>query len=243
MPEGPSIVILKEAIAQFNRKKVIKATGNAKIDMKRLEHTTIRAIKSWGKHLLIVFKNFSVRVHMGLFGSYQINSHGKRNASLHMQFGDEEVNFYISKIKVIEGPLSKVYDWSADIMNKKWDTEKAIKKMQDRPKRMICDALLDQDIFSGSGNIIKNEALFRAKVHPESLCGDIPVEKLKELIAEVIKFSNDFLKWGKQHILGKHLEAYGKDTCPRNHVPFHKNPTGKGKRNTYYCTVCQVKYD
>ena len=31
---------------------------------------------------------------------------------------------------------------------------------------MVCDALLDQTVFAGVGNIIKNEVLFRTGVHP-----------------------------------------------------------------------------
>ncbi len=128
---------------------------------------------------------------MGLFGSYKINSRGKRNASLHLQFGEDEVNFYISNIKVIKGPLSKVYDWSADIMSKKWDAGKAIEKLKAKPQRMICDALLDQDIFAGSGNIIKNESLFRARITPrEPLCGKVPERRKagKELLKDCNKF-------------------------------------------------------
>src|ERR1700761_3156340 len=211
MPEGPSIVILKDQLKPFKNRRVTDASGYAKnVDADMLKGNTVTGVKTWGKQLLISFKGFTIRVHMGLFGSYKINSRGKRNASLHLQFGDEEVNFYISHIKVIKGPLSKVYDWSADIMSKKWDTGKAIEKLKAKQQRMICDALLDQEIFAGSGNIIKNESLFRARIHPESLCGNIPDEKLKDLAKEVVLFSKEFLKYGKTHHLGEHLEAYGR---------------------------------
>lgn len=245
MPEGPSLVILKEALQPFKGRKITAASGYAKgiPHPGMLVGKTITGFKTWGKHLLITFKDFSIRVHMGLFGSYKINEPVKRNASLHLQFGDDEVNFSISNIKVIEEPLNKVYDWSADIMDKKWDEDKAIEKLKQKPKMMICDALLDQDIFSGSGNIIKNESLFRARIHPESLCGKIPADKQRELTREVVKFTSDFLKWKKVGVLNKHLEAYEKDTCPRNHIPFHKTDTGKGKRHSYYCDKCQVLYD
>ena len=36
------------------------------------------------------------------------------------------------------------------------------------------DALLDQDVFAGAGNIIKNEVLHRIRVHPESPVGRLP---------------------------------------------------------------------
>jgi endonuclease-8 len=243
MPEGPSIVILKDQLKPFKNKRVTAASGYAKnVDPSMLEGNTVTGIKTWGKQLLISFKGFTIRVHMGLFGSYRINSRGKRNASLHLQFDDEEVNFYISNIKVIKGPLSKAYDFSADVMSNKWDAEKALEKLKAKPQRMICDALLDQEIFAGSGNIIKNESLFIARIHPESLCGKIPEEKLKELLKDVVKFTADFLKWKKKNVLTKHIQAYEKDICPRNHIPFHKRDTGKSKRNSYYCDKCQVLY-
>jgi endonuclease-8 len=50
------------------------------------------------------------------------------------------------------------------------------------------------------------------------------------------------LKWRKKNILTKHLQAYEKDTCPRNHIPFHKTDTGKSKRHSYYCDKCQELY-
>ena len=36
MPEGPSIVILKEAVEAFAGKAILKVSGNSKIDQQRL---------------------------------------------------------------------------------------------------------------------------------------------------------------------------------------------------------------
>jgi endonuclease-8 len=244
MPEGPTIVLLKNALKPFKGRRITAASGYAKnIHPQMLVNNIITGFKSWGKQLLIVFKNFSVRIHMGLFGSYKISSHGKKNASLHLQLDEDEINFYISHVKVIEDPLNKVYDWSADIMNSQWDTHKALDKLKAKPETMICDALLDQDIFAGSGNIIKNESLFIARIHPESQCGKIPPKKLEELIEYLVQFSADFLKWKQKGTLLKHLKAYEKDLCPRNHIPFHQKDTGKSKRHSYFCDRCQELFD
>ena len=240
MPEGPSILILKEKLLPFKGKKVIDANGYAKgFDADKLIGKTLLDIKTWGKHTLLCFPKFTVRVHMMLFGSYRINEHTTKNASLHMGFADGEINFYISGVKLVEEPLDEVYDWSADIMGEEWDADKTLVKLKTKPKLMICDALLDQNLFAGSGNIIKNEALFRAKLHPESLIGEIPDKKLLELINKTVEFSFDFLKWRSAGVLTKHLEAYEKDVCPRNHIPFIKKDTGKTKRHSYFCTKCQ----
>ena len=104
------------------------------------------------------------------------------------------------------------------------------------------DVLLDQKIFSGVGNIIRNEALFRARIHPASIIGDMPDKKLHELIDETIQYTFDFLKWKKKGVLREHFEAYEQDICPRDHIPYQKGDLGKTKRHTYYCDVCEQLY-
>ncbi|GAB3931098.1 endonuclease [Mucilaginibacter myungsuensis] len=244
MPEGPSIKILQEKLDPFKHHKILEAKGYAKgFDPHILKNQTITDIKTWGKHLLICFHDFAIRIHMGLFGSYKINEHGKRNASLHMGFKDDgEVNFYISNVKLIEEPLDEVYDWTADLMNPKFSIKKAEEKLLAKPDRMICDVLLDQDVFAGSGNIVKNEALFRAKIHPENKVGDIPPRKLTQLIKEAITFCDEFYKWRKVGKLDEHLQAYEQEECPRNHIPLHKADLGKTKRHCYFCNKCQILY-
>ena len=48
MPEGPSIVILKEAVQSFKGQKVIGVTGNTKIEKERMNDQKIIDFKSWG---------------------------------------------------------------------------------------------------------------------------------------------------------------------------------------------------
>lgn len=73
MPEGPSIVILKEAVQSFKGKKILSVSGNTSIDKERLLNQKVIDFKSWGKHFLICFPRFTLRVHFMLFGSYSIN--------------------------------------------------------------------------------------------------------------------------------------------------------------------------
>ena len=62
-----------------------------------------------------------------------------------------------------------------------WNPSKAKKKLKEIPDTLVADALLDQNIFAGVGNIIKNEVLWRIKVHPKTKLGDLPTKKLNEL--------------------------------------------------------------
>ena len=244
MPEGPSIVILREAIEELGLKgKVVRhAEGNAKIDKDRLIGNKVTDFRSWGKHFLICFEDFTIRIHFLLFGSYLIDEQKKTPPRLSLIFDNHELNFYTSSVQLIEAPAGELYDWSADIMSKSWKPAAAFKKLKEKPKTLACDALLDQDIFAGSGNIIKNEVLFRIRMHPLSTLGEIPDIKLKEMVKETRNYAFDFLEWKKEFTLKKHWLAHTKKICPRCNIPFHKEYLGKTKRRSYFCENCQRLY-
>ncbi|HEY0053975.1 MAG TPA: DNA-formamidopyrimidine glycosylase family protein [Pedobacter sp.] len=240
MPEGPSIVILKEAVSSFKGKTVVLADGNTKaIDLSLLENQQILDFKSWGKHFLICFNDFSIRIHFMLFGSYRINESKSTPVRLSLKFDDGELNFYACSVVLLDKPLDDLYDWTADVMSKNWNHDKAFNKLRSQPKTLACDALLDQDIFAGVGNIIKNEVLFRIHLHPLSALGEIPDDNLHELIKEAVNYSFDFLKWKKEFTLKKHWLAHTKKICSRDNVPFMKKHLGKTKRRSFYCEICQ----
>jgi len=244
MPEGPSIVILRQAIEELHLKgeKIEFAEGTAQIDMERIMGQEVIRFQSWGKHFLICFRTFTLRIHFMLFGSYLINDRKKSLARLSLQFEKAELNFYACSVKIFEQKAEEIYDWEADIMSGQWSSKKALQKLKNAPSMLVCDALLDQNIFSGSGNIIKNEVLFRIRVHPQSVLGEIPEGKLKEMIKETRAYSFDFLEWKKENTLKQHWLAHTRTICPRCLIPFHKEYLGKTKRRSYFCTNCQVLY-
>jgi endonuclease-8 len=128
-------------------------------------------------------------------------------------------------------------------MSKEWDAALALKKLKaEPPDRMICDVLMDQTIFAGLGNIIKNEILFRTKIHPESAVGAIPLRKRKELIEDAVEYAQLFLDWREQGTLKKHWQAHTKKTCPDCGGQLTKKQTGVGKRRSFYCEECQKLY-
>lgn len=244
MPEGPSLVILKEEIQAFKGKKVLAVSGNSKENIQQLAGQKIIDFKTWGKHFLILFKKTTLRIHFLMFGKYLINEKREEGTPrLSLRFDQGEINFYTCSVKFIEAPLDEVYDWSADVMNDAWDEKRAKAKLKAKPEMLVCDALLDQTIFSGVGNIIKNEVLYRIKVHPETEVGSLPAKKLTEMVKEARNYSFDFLQWKKEYVLRKHWLAHTKKTCSRDGSPIIKQYLGQTNRRTFFCTACQVKYE
>ena len=122
VPEGPSIVILKEEAAGFAGRRVVSVRGNSREPIQRMAGQRVRALRSWGKHFLVEFDGFSLRVHFMLFGSYRINARKDTPPRLGLDFDDgDELNFYACSVKFIDAPLDEVYDWSVDVMNDAWD--------------------------------------------------------------------------------------------------------------------------
>jgi len=239
MPEGPSIIILKEQVQQFCGKKVIDVTGNSKEKISLALGKNILDFKTWGKHFLICFPDFTIRIHPLLFGSYRINEGKVLTPRLSLTFDNGCINFYSCSLKLIYEPLDSIYDWSADIMSPEWDEKAALKKLLSKGNSLLCDVLLDQNMFAGSGNIIKNEVLFRQKLHPLNTIAAIPTAQLILLIKDMRQYAFDFLRWKKAFVLRKHWQAYAQKTCPRCSLPLIKAPLGNSLRRTFYCENCQ----
>lgn len=244
MPEGPTLVILREESRRFVGQTIVRAEGNTKaVDLARLAGQPIVALRTWGKHFLIVLPELVLRIHFMLFGSYRIDERKDSAPRLSLQFADGgEFNFYACSVKEVAPDLDAVYDWDADIMSPTWDAAKARKKLRARPAMLACDALLDQTIFAGVGNIIKNEVLFRIRLHPLSQIGALPAPKLRQLVEQARQYSEDFLGWKRQFVLKKHWLAHTRSTCPRCHIPFRKGHLGLSHRRSFYCDRCQKCY-
>lgn len=243
MPEGPSIVILKESVQAFIGKEVLRAEGNTKsLNLDVFRNLPVMDFKSWGKHFLICFEHLTVRIHFMLFGTYRINESRDSVPRFSLKFDDGELNFYACSVQLLDRTPDEVYDWSADVMNPHWNPEAAYFKLSKHSKLFICDALLDQNIFAGVGNIIKNEVLFRTRLHPLNTFNELPESWKHSLIDEAVRYSFDFLKWKKEFSLKKHWLAHAQRTCPRDGVLFTKAYLGKTKRRTFYCELCQKFY-
>nr|WP_245218627.1 DNA-formamidopyrimidine glycosylase family protein [Stutzerimonas chloritidismutans] len=240
MPEGPSIVILREEVAAFAGRTIERAEGSAKIDMSRLAGQVVRSFHSWGKHFLIQLDDVSVRIHLLLFGSYRINERKDAVARLSLGFANGELNFYACSVQLIEGPLDATYDWSMDLMSDAWSPRATLKRLRERPRLLACDALLDQTLFAGSGNIIKNEVLYRVRVHPLSLIGALPAAKLRELVREARTYSFEFLQWKRAGVLKAHWLAHGKTTCVRCRIPLVRvKELGRSQRRYFFASAAR----
>ncbi|MDV3253977.1 MAG: hypothetical protein LOX98_00900 [Lysobacter sp.] len=244
MPEGPSLVILREEAAKFAGRRVKHVGGNSRLDIQRMAGQRVQALRTWGKHFLVVFDGFTLRVHFLLWGSYRIDERREGSAErLALGFPNGELNLYSSSLKFLEGDLDDLYDWGADVMSDAWDPKAARRKLRAMPDTLVADALLDQDVFAGVGNIIKNEVLFRIRVHPETPVGALSPRKLGDLVTQAREYSFDFYRWKKDYVLKKHYQVHTRTECPRcgRRLEFRAK-LGRAQRRAFFCGHCQKRY-
>ncbi|XP_052047186.1 endonuclease 8-like 2 isoform X1 [Apodemus sylvaticus] len=127
---------------------------------------------------------------------------------------------------------------TCDILSEKFHRGQALEAL--RQAQPVCYTLLDQRYFSGLGNIIKNEALYRARIHPLSLGSFLTSASLETLVDHVVEFSKDWLQdkfQGKE----RHTQIYQKERCPSGHQVMKEmfGPSDGFQRLTWWCPQCQ----
>jgi endonuclease VIII len=214
MPEGPSILHLRNQLLPFKGKIVKEAGGYGPMPTGWINGKKLSDIKTWGKHLLFIFSNGTVRVHLGLFGDVLVNERKKVNRSFYLEFAKGEINGYVVKAQKLTAPPAEVYDWRTDVLSKDFDLLYVKSLLKDKGSKTIDDILMDQKIFTGVGNILRNEILYRSGIHPLSVTRKIPATKITRLIKEAAKYAQLFyheLETNKSHTFAVYQQEYAAD--------------------------------
>ncbi len=107
----------------------------------------------------------------------------------------------------------------------------------------ICEVLMNQKIFAGIGNYIKNESLYRAGINPWSMIKDLDENKCRKLLVEVCAVMQEsytaggcsvkdfFHMDGNKGSYQDKLLVYGKKMIRENMIQKDQTPD---KRSTYW---------
>ena len=111
----------------------------------------------------------------------------------HLQFIDQRTFGWLAIDSTIDGVPQLVQHIALDPFDPHFNRKATISKIASR-KTQIKKALLDQSIMSGDGNIYADEALWRARIHPEKACEKLStaqigrvIDKAREVMAEALE--------------------------------------------------------
>lgn len=256
-------------------KKVRKAVQNAKI-----KNATRR-----GKHILIHLENgYTIIVHMKMTGHLMVGKYRKTRNGFVPEDTESPLadpfNRFIHVVFTLKDGRSLVFcdarkfgkvsiELTGELTNSKHlahlglepldeltTAKQFTQSLQKKSNWKIKQALLDQSLIAGIGNIYSDELLWLSKVHPESRVANIP-EKLfpilfkntKKVLLDGLHFGGDSTSdyrniHGQGGTSHKHHRVYQR----KNKPCLSKNCKGVieriivGGRSAHFCPVCQVQY-
>jgi endonuclease VIII len=216
--------------------------------IERLDGRTLETVSAHGKHLMLGFGELSLHSHLGMSGGwhfYRPGSRWRRPRSsawaLLSGGGWEGVQFGGPTLRVMTtGRLRRdpqLARLGPDILASDFDPEAVAATMRADPTRGLGDALLDQHLVAGIGNIFKSEACFAAGVDPWRAVGEVSDEELVAVLTAAREQMLAAVESGDRHRFRVYKRRRG--ACPTCRGPISSRGQGDANRTTYWCPRCQ----
>jgi formamidopyrimidine-DNA glycosylase len=158
----------------------------------------IKAVKRRGKFMWLEFDRPEILVaHLGMSGQFKIQRanieferHLRANFQLsngkEMRFIDQRTFGWLCVDQLIDGVPSVVSHIAPDLFDEQIDKKSVVKKIILK-RGQIKKVILDQSVVSGIGNIYADEALWYARIHPETICSDLTSTQILNLLTAAQK--------------------------------------------------------
>jgi endonuclease VIII len=216
----------------------------------RLAGRAVTSVDAHGKHLFVRFEgDLVIHSHLRMRGKWRVRDAGSPRPAgtwLAIRHGAQEV-------WQINGPVLELMTASRarfdqrlsqlgpDILAPELDTATILRRLRaDDPTRPIGDALIDQRVVAGIGNLWKAEGCFAARVDPWRRTGDVTDDEVLAILAEVRPRMAESAAGG---MLERFKAIYGHagDPCPRCGEASRIRARGQwdDNRTTYWCPRCQ----
>jgi endonuclease-8 len=215
--------------------------------IERLDGRRLDAVESHGKNLLLRFGEVVLHSHMGMNGAWHVYPRGAtwrkpRRSAWAVLAGEkqEAVQFGGPTLRLLAADRARrdpqLARLGPDVLAPELDLEGILQGLRGDPARGLGDALLDQTVVAGIGNIFKSEACFAARVDPWRPVGHVDDEQLRAV-----------LRAAREQMLAavadrRHTYAVyrARRPCPVCHGRISSRGQGDANRTTYWCPRCQV---
>ncbi|HEY0602049.1 MAG TPA: DNA-formamidopyrimidine glycosylase family protein [Herpetosiphonaceae bacterium] len=263
MAEGHAVARWAKALRVLIGEQLttIEATQRWQSQAQQLVGAHLTAVDTHGKHLLLRSSGaFTIHCHAMQYGSWQIGEPGQelrkeaRYVRLRLRTAQHEAVFFHGPVVefLTDDELAthdKLNALGPDILHQPFDRAEVLRRLRAEPDRPIGDAILDQRIISGIGNIYKSEGLFLAGIDPRHTVAEVSDEAVNRIWDELIPLMQEgTLHYGPTTTLPESLRTqsdrgwvYRRQgrSCFRCGERITFTRQGDLKRATYYCPQCQ----
>lgn len=252
MAEGDTILLTARRIdaAVGGQRLGVRPGGGraATLGLERLDGRRLERVESRGKHLLLHFGELTLHSHLGMSGSWQVVGHDGRwrrspaaawvmlsgEAVQVVQFGGPTLRV-LSRAKLRRDPV--LARLGPDILAPELDLAAAIAGLRaGSAGRDLGDALLDQRLIAGIGNIFKSEACFAARISPWRTTAQLSDRELREVLEAARRLMRESVANGRP---ASSVYRMASRPCPACGTPIEARGQGDANRRTYWCPRCQ----
>ena len=205
-------------------------------------------VLSRGKHLFIRAGPASIHSHLKMDGSWRVGSRPARidhRVRIILEAGDiRAVGIDLGVLEILERDRDgePVAHLGPDLLGEDWDPAMAAANLTARPERPIAEALLDQRVLAGVGNVYCNELCFVSGHLPTAPVSNLADPRRLVSRARDMLWANRF-RWNRcttgDTRSGRQLWVYGRggQACRRCGTLIAYDDTGD--RVAYWCPTCQ----
>lgn len=259
MPEGDTLHRVAFQISKQIKGKTVE-DARARQELQRateLAGTCLANAEARGKHLLLDFDNqMTVHSHLGMTGSWHIYPRGERwrkpahRAALALRFATHDLVCFSPKIIEYDGSKRIrrqpfVSGLGPDLLAEHFDEQEALRRLRGHAALPLGEALMDQRLVAGIGNVYKSEVLFMQRLNPFRPVAEFSDETLLECLRTSRRYMRRNLEGlrrkfrGSSH--GERLWAYRRKgtPCLECRTPIAMRRQGEAARSTYFCPRCQ----
>ncbi len=209
-------------------------------DQHQLRGRTIESVRAAGKHLLIDFEGgLTLRTHMRMNGSWHIYRRGERwqrpRSEMRIVIETEAFVAIGFSIPVAEF-TSDAPQLGPDLLLDSVDMGEALQRMRAHGSDEIGNALLNQRIVAGIGNIWKSESLFAAGVDPFRRVSELD----DATIVNILTIAHKLLRASALADRPPRKSVYQGKLCRRCGSKIEYRRQGADARGTYWCPRCQT---
>jgi endonuclease VIII len=244
MPEGDSLhraarrlqVLVGETVEVESPNPRAAATGVAEqLDGRRLER-----VEAVGKNLVLSFEGGLVlRSHLRMSGRWTVRDRGAETRGrpwLVLRGSGREAVLWGGP--VLELNARAVRRLGPDILAHPPDIDRMVANLRRADQgREVGDALLDQRLVAGIGNVWKTESLWRAGVSPWRPLGETSDAELRTVLREAAGLMRKSVETGRAD---RGIYRHAGRPCPRCRTPISSRGQGDANRTAYWCPVCQA---
>ena len=210
------------------------ATGVAEqLDGRRLE-----GVEAVGKNLLLSFEGGLVlRSHLRMSGRWTVRACGSATRGrpwLVMRGRGREAVLWGGP--VLELNKRAVRRLGPDILARPPDLDRMVANLRRADGREVGDALLDQRLVAGIGNMWKAEALWRAGISPWRPVGETSDAELRAVLEQAAGLMLRSVETGREQ---REIYRHAGRPCPRCRTPIASRGQGDANRTAYWCPACQ----